>query len=355
MNKKNIATTSERYRADAKLLVINAEESDIITKEPIYYLKRNAFVDQFEEGDVIVANGAATLPASFSGIHWESGLPIELRLAQSLNAEVDQFSLWKAVVLGDGDWRMPTEARTKVPHLNVGNTFKFDHGLSAKVNAIATENSRLVDIEFIPDEGQLLHLLYQAGRLIQYSYHQENLELWDGQTIFAGKPIALEPPSASFPLTWETILTLDQKGVQVVYLFHAAGISSTGEEELDQLLPLPEYYEIPSTTAEAINRAKVENQRIIALGTSVTRALESAVDETGRVRAGEGIAHLLLSPTYERKIVTGLLTGMHEDGTSHLQLLQSFAPWSLIERSYDRAKKLGYLWHEYGDSCLIFA
>ena len=92
-------------------------------------------------------------------------------------------------------------------------------------------------------------------------------------------------------------MALKHKGVQVVPLYHAAGISSTGEESLDTLLPLPEYYEIPQQTAEIINQAKRQGNRIVALGTSVTRALESATAE-GVVQAGSGIATLLLSPTY---------------------------------------------------------
>ena len=151
------------------------------------------------------------------------------------------------------------------------------------------------------------------------------------------------------------VLTLRKRGVQVVPLIHAAGISSTGEQALDALLPLPEYYHIPEETAVVVNLAMRDGRRIIALGTSVTRALESAVDEQGDVVPGRGIATLKLSPRYHRKVVTGLLTGMHEDGTSHLQLLQAFAPWSLIETAYDQAKKRHYLWHEYGDTCLIFA
>lgn len=354
MNKENIATTSTRHRPDAKLLVIHAE-TDTPSQLPINYLNRVDMIDQFEAGDVIVANGAATLPASFTGAHLASGQEIELRLAQNLNDSIDQFSHWRGVVFGQGDWHLPTEERIEIPPLTVGDRFEFSHGLMAEIKAISDLNGRLVDIEFVPTGSPLLHQLYQAGRLIQYSYHQNDLDLWDGQTIFAGKPIALEAPSASFPLTWETMLRIQEKGARVVYIFHAAGISSTGDPELDQLLPLPEPYEIPEATANAINRAKQQNRRIIALGTSVTRALESASLDNGTVQAGTGIALLKLSPTYERRIVTGLLTGMHEDGASHLELLQSFAPAKLINKAYQHAKKLGYLWHEYGDSCLIFA
>ena len=355
MNTINIATTSSRYREDAQLLVIHADKDEANSREPINYLKRTDFVDQFNAGDVIVANAAATLPASFMGTHCSSGELLELRLAQNLNAAFDSYTHWKGIILGKGDWHLPTEERIDIPELNVGETLCFDHGLQAEILAISAENQRFIELQFLCSPDQLLHLIYQAGRLIQYSYHEEELELWDGQTIFAGKPIALEAPSASFLLTWEMVLALQDRGVEVVSLLHAAGISSTGEEALDALLPLPEYYDIPEATAAAINRAKQNGRRIIALGTSVTRALESATDKDGYVKAGNGVTTLLLSPTYERKVVDGLITGMHEDGTSHLQLLQSFAPWKLIEKAYGRAKNLGYLWHEYGDSCLIFA
>ncbi len=358
MKTKNIATTSTRQRPDAKLLVIHAEEANGkgLTKQlPINYLARSSFVDQFSQGDVVVVNAAATLPASFTGTHEASGAEIEIRLAQNLHPKSDRFIHWKAIVLGSGDWRLPTEARTEIPHLHIGDKLRFSEELTAEIVAISKQHARLIEVNFATEGSNLLHALYSAGRLIQYSYHQDELELWDGQTIFAVAPLALEAPSAAFPLTWRTILALQAKGVEIAYLHHAAGISSTGDAELDKLLPFPEHYHIPQKTADVINAAKQNGQRVIALGTSVTRALESAVSDDDKVTAGGGIATVLLAPDYQRKIVTGLLTGMHEDGTSHLQLLQSFAPWHLIEKAYTHAKRLGYLWHEYGDSCLIFA
>ncbi len=351
MNQINIATTSNRHRPNSQLLVI-----DTAAPHPINHVNRQAFVDQFRAGDVIVVNAAATLPASFSGHHQPSERPIELRLAQSLNPGISRFTHWKGVLFGAGDWHLKTEDRTDIPDLVVGDRLIFDHQLQAEILHISAENGRLIEIAFIAEPDKLLHQLYQAGRLIQYSYHEEALDLWDGQTIFASTPIALEAPSASFSITWEMVLGLQRKGVHVVSLIHAAGISSTGEAELDQLLPLPEYYHIPVDTAAVVNQAKRDGRRVIALGTSVTRALESAADDQHhQIEAGNGIATLRLSPDYQRQIVTGLFTGMHEDGTSHLQLLQAFAPWPVIETAYDQAKQRGYLWHEYGDTCLILA
>ena len=345
------ATTSNRHREDAKLLVIHP---GINSEEPrIKYLKRSAFVDQFQPGDVLVVNAASTLPASFSGTHRESGEEIELRLAQRLTSDASDFSRWKGIILGKGNWRLPTEARTVIPVLQPGDRFCFKGKLQAEIIELSSFNQRFLEIKFLFSSNILLHHLYGAGRLIQYSYHEKELDLWDGQTIFAGKLMALEPPSAAFSLTWKTVHELQEKGIRIVSLFHAAGISSTGEKELDAMLPLPEYYQIPEKTAEVINQTKQEQRQIIALGTSVTHALESAATPEIKVLPGEGLATILLNSSYQRKIVTGLFTGMHERCTSHLQLLQSFASLKLIKKAYEGAKKRGYLWHEYGDNCLI--
>ncbi len=351
MENIKIATTSERHRVGAKLLVIHPNPCK--TCDAIEYLNREAITGQFRPGDVLVVNAASTLPASFSGRHQRSNIDVELRLARQLNPGNQDYANWEGILFGAGDWREPTEDRIAIPSIRTNDLLLFSHGLKARIIEVSEENGRYVEIEFLADEADLLHKLYLAGRLIQYSYHERELDLWDGQTIFAGKPLALEPPSASFALTWDMMQTLQEQGLEVVYLYHAAGISSSGEKSLDVLLPLPEYYDIPAKTAERVTWAIKEHRRIIAVGTSVTRALESAINEDGTLKAGDGIATLKLSPSYRRKIVSGLLTGMHEAGTSHLQLLQSFAPWRLIKEAYQGAKDRDFLWHEYGDICLI--
>ena len=177
------------------------------------------------------------------------------------------------------------------------------------------------------------------------------LELWDVQNRYASRPWAFELPSAGRPLTFEALFELERRGASVAAVTHAASISSTGSAELDARLPLPERYEIGEAAAESINGA----ERVIAVGTSVVRALEGHASSAGRLQAGAGETALRLSGNYDTRVVDGLLTGLHEPGTSHFELLEAFAPRPLLERAFGHAARTGYLQHEFGDSCLVLA
>ena len=127
---------------------------------------------------------------------------------------------------GKGNWCLPSKARTAISSLQRGDRLYFKEGLQAEILELSPINQRFIEIRFLSPQRKLFHQIYSAGRLIKYSYHEEKLELWDGQTIFSGKPIILKAPSAAFQLTWETVLTLEKKGIPLVSLFHASGISS---------------------------------------------------------------------------------------------------------------------------------
>ena len=145
------------------------------------------------------------------------------------------------------------------------------------------------------------------------------------------------------------------QGVRVAALTHAAGISSTGSAELDARLPAPERYYIPDDTVTAVEETKERGARVVAVGTTVTRALESSRLTQGRLTPGEGEATLVIGPGFRPALVDGLLTGMHARGTSHFALLEAFAPRELLERALEHAEGVGYLEHEFGDSCLLLA
>ena len=165
----------------------------------------------------------------------------------------------------------------------------------------------------------------------------------------------MELPSAGRPLTWSLLLDLIRRGVRIAPLTHAAGLSSTGDPDLDALLPLPERYEIPEDTALGIRKTAAAGGRVIAVGTSVVRALEGCAAEHGEVIAGAGETHLRISPSHRLRVVHGLFTGLHEPTASHFHLLQAFAPPALIHEAYAHAEAAGYLGHEFGDSNLILA
>ncbi len=191
---------------------------------------------------------------------------------------------------------------------------------------------------------------------MQYAYVAGPLELWHVQTRYASRPWCAELPSAGRPLTWGLLLALLRQGVALASLTHAAGLSSTGDPALDALLPLPERFEIPEETAQAILATKAAGGRVIAVGTTVTRALEGcAAQHDGAVVAGPGVTDLVLRAGSRLRVVDGIFSGMHEPEASHFRLLEAFAPHDVLARAHAHAEAVGYLGHEFGDSSLILA
>jgi S-adenosylmethionine:tRNA ribosyltransferase-isomerase len=298
-------------------------------------------------GDLLVVNDAATLPASLQG-RTEEGAPIELRLLAR-----EEEGSWTAVLFGAGDWRMRTEDRPAPPSLPVGTRLLLG-SLTARVVEVLPPSPRLLRVTFDAQGAALWAGLYRSGRPVQYSYLTGPVALWHIQTSYAARPWAAEPPSAGLPLTWTLLLELRRRGVRFASLTHAAGLSSTGDPTLDAALPRPERSDIPASTVEAIHATRATGGRVVAVGTTVVRALEGrAASSGGILTPGEGVTDLLLGPGFVPQVVNGLLTGVHEPTTSHFMLLQSFAPIPLIQEAARVAETLGYLAHEFGDSSLI--
>jgi S-adenosylmethionine:tRNA ribosyltransferase-isomerase len=160
-------------------------------------------------------------------------------------------------------------------------------------------------------------------------------------------------PSAGHFLTWELLIALRARGVGLAHLTHAAGISSTGSAEIDRRFPLAERYEIGERTAEAVRATRQKGGRVVAVGTTVVRALEASFAELGQVRASAGLARLVLGPGFRPKVVDGVLSGMHEKGTSHFALLEAFAQADLLRSALEAAESEAYLQHEFGDATLV--
>jgi S-adenosylmethionine:tRNA ribosyltransferase-isomerase len=163
-------------------------------------------------------------------------------------------------------------------------------------------------------------------------------------------------PSAARPLAGELVLAIRAKGAHVASITHAAGPSSSGDAGLDAALPLRESYEIPLDTAEAIATTRARGGRVVAVGTTVVRALESAaLWGLGTVVAGGRDTDLVIANGHALQAADVLFTGMHEPGTSHDVLLQAFAPRDLLVRAFASAERRGFLGHEFGDSMLVGA
>lgn len=307
-----------------------------------------ALPELLRAGDLVVVNDAATLPGSLPG-RTTDGRSFELRLSGPVDA-----GRLNGVVLGPGDHRTRTEHRAPPPRIDRGDRVAVA-GLPATVLAAA---GRRVELAVHADGDALWQTLYAAGAPVQYAHRGERLALWSVQTAYAGRPWAAEMPSAGRPLTWDTVLALRRAGIAIASVTHAAGLSSTGDDALDRALPWPERYEIPGRTVTAVARARDRGGRVIAVGTTVVRALEAAAGDGGGagdrpIRAGSGVATLRLGAGYRPRVVSGLVSGLHVPGESHFELLSAFAPVEQLRRGVALAAEHGLSAHELGDACLI--
>jgi S-adenosylmethionine:tRNA ribosyltransferase-isomerase len=312
-------------------------------------LARTALACLFSPGDLVIANHAATLPASLQGIHCTSGAPIEVRLAAWV--AIGDPTRFAAIAFGAGDHRTRTEDRMLPPSVSPGDRLTL--GPLGAIIEHPLGDRRLFRLRFLGDRATILAGLARHGRPIQYAHVSEPLVLRDVWTTIAADPIAFEPPSAGFALDWHTQAVWRQRGIGFATLAHAAGISSTGEPVLDLRLPFDEPYRIHEHTAAAIKRAKSNDRRIIAIGTTVVRALESAANPDGSVRVGDGVASGRIGRETPLRVVDAMLTGVHQPGESHFELLRAFANDALLDQISEAFDQRGYRLHEFGDSMLI--
>ena len=328
----------------AKLLVVDSGGH-------IQHWARSRFVDLLRPGDLVIANDAATLPASLTGEHLRTGRQIEVRLAGRRSLSADGIRCWMAVVFGPGDFHMRTEDRRLPPELASGDRLALGPLRATVVETLG--HPRLVQLAFDGSPDEIWEGLARHGRPIQYSHVMTPLALWDVWTPIAGPPVAFEPPSAGFALDWNALAALKERSVRFATLTHAAGISSTGDAELDALLPFDEPYCIPPTTARAVSQARARGERIIAIGTTVVRALEHAAELDGSVRAGAGLATQRIGSASRLCVVDAILSGTHEPGTSHYDLLNAFVDEETLRRMDRALNTLDYRTHEFGDSVFV--
>ena len=330
--------------ANAKLLVVDEQRH-------LIHVPRTAFVEFLRPNDLVIANDAATLPASLTGIHEQTGKPIEVRLAGRHSLNPMDVKSFRAIVFGEGDFHLRTEDRPLPPSLQIGDSLLLGP-LRATVEELLG-HPRLVSLLFDGTPDQIWAGLASHGKPIQYSHIQTSLELWDVWTRIAGPPVAFEPPSASFILDWHVLSDIREHHAAFATITHAAGISSTGDEDLDHLLPFDEPYHIPSATAEAVELARRHGGRVIAVGTTVVRALEAAATEDGHLRSGAGVAKGKIGPGTRLRVVDAILSGTHEPGTSHYELLRAFLEDTTLERATSEMIAHDYKTLEFGDSVLI--
>ncbi|NGO79918.1 S-adenosylmethionine:tRNA ribosyltransferase-isomerase [Streptomyces sp. YC504] len=289
-------------------------------------------------GDLLIVNTSPTLAAAVDGRIGTA------RVVVHFSTRGDD-GRW-AVELRDPDERGTTRARAGAPGVV---TLKGGASLVLE-EPLDPSGTRLWWARVAADVPGLLD---RYGRPIRYSYTRKDQPLAAYQTVFAlpqpGGIGSAEMPSAGRPFTARLVAELVSRGVQFAPVTLHTGVASAEAQEP----PYPERFEVPAASARLINAAKAGGGRIIAVGTTGVRAVESAAGPDGVVRPAAGWTDLVVTPERGVRVVDGLLTGLHEPEASHLLMLEAIAGKPALERSYAQAVRGLYLWHEFGDSHLI--
>jgi S-adenosylmethionine:tRNA ribosyltransferase-isomerase len=298
--------------------------------------------DVLEPGDVLVVNTSATLPAAVAARR-PGGSAVQLRFA---TAAPHLAAAWWVVEIRTADGTAPLR------DVRAAERMALPGGASAELVAPYAAGSRLwlarLDLGADADAG-LPAYLAGHGAPIRYAYVPRPWPLADYQTAFATDPGSAEMPSAGRPFTPALIARLVARGVLFTPVTLHTGVSSPERHEP----PYPEAYAVPAATARLVTAARGWGGRIVAVGTTAVRALETVAAPDGTVAAGAGWTGLVLGPARGLRAVDGLITGWHEPQASHLQLLEAVAGAPLLDACYRAALELGYLWHEFGDSHLV--
>jgi len=291
-------------------------------------------------GDLLVLNTTATLPAALrarrgSGeeiaLHYSTSLPGGLALVEPRVA---------AGVLAGPAGGTPAATR--------GEFLLLPGGGHARLLVPYRDSNRLWIAQFELGEP-LLDYLHHYGKPIAYTYIKDQFPIDAYQNVYAREQGSAEMPSAGRAFTRPMLACLRRSGVNLAKLVLHAGVASLEKNEK----PYEEWYEVPLRTAELVRATKERGGRVIAVGTTVVRALESSVDRHGNAVASSGWTDLVIAPDRGVRIVDGLLTGLHEPRATHLAMLQAIAGREPIAKAYAEALQYGYLWHEFGDLHLI--
>ena len=208
----------------------------------------------------------------------------------------------------------------------------------------------LKTILFSKKGTDLFNCIYALGEPIRYEYINHNWGLDYYQTVFASQPGSVEMPSAGRAFSWELLFNLQKKGIELDFIQLHTGLSYLLDDELETL-PTDNFeeYHLSEKTIGKIHRTKASGGRVIAVGTTVVRALESA----GVTGALDGVTNLYINKSFPLKMVDGIITGFHEPKASHLDMLTAFVPQDKLWNAYEEAIEQHYLWHEFGDMNLI--
>lgn len=299
--------------------------------------------DFLEAGDVLVLNTSGTLNAALPATRAD-GTRLELHLSTRLPAD-----LWVVEMRAYQD----EQEKTTQPFYDLlpGESFALPAGANITLHAPYAPGQALhrLWVASLALPAPLHAYLDQHGFPIRYRYVKQSWPLNYYQNVYVTEPGSAEMPSAGRAFTPELLTRLVARGVQIAPLLLHTGVASLESNEP----PYEEYYRVPEPTARLVNTARAAGQRIIAVGTTVVRALETVSDARGQVHPGEGWTSVVITPQRGIHAVNGLLTGLHEPLSTHLAMLEALAGREHLQVTYREALKERYLWHEFGDVHLI--
>lgn len=323
-------------RDQVRLLVAGAEG--------IAHTRFSRLTEQLRPGDLLVVNTSATVAGEADGISSRHG-PVVVHLATPLP---------------DGSWVLELRSSPTADHplldgrpgeeiVAAGITFILLAPYPGSDSSPTGQGNRLWRAQASHPAAEVRARFDRLGRAISYGYLTQSYPLEAYQTIFARHPGSAEMASAARPFTPELVVDLVSAGVLLAPILLHTGLSSQEAGEA----PQPEQFQVPPATADLVNQVRARGNRVIAVGTTATRALESAVDAHGAAYAAEGWTERVISVDDPPRAVNGLITGWHNPDASHLLLVEAIAGPELTQRAYDAAVAGAYLWHEFGDSGLL--
>ena len=327
-----------RARDDVRLMVTHSG-SDVVT-----HTHFRSFSEFLRRGDLLVVNASATINAAFAARR-HNGEDVDVHLSTSLSERTWVIELR----------RRQGGATTPLLDARTGERLYLPGGVEAILVAPFVggcgqgRRVRLWTAELTRDVAMLSYT-ERHGSPIRYDYVTRGWPLRYYQTVFARVPGSAEMPSAGRPFTHDTIAQLRARGVDITSLVLHAGVASLEADEA----PYPERYSVPRAAADAINRARSAGGRVVAVGTTVVRALETVANEDGSVHGGNGWTDLVVTPERRARVADALLTGLHAPRASHLSMLEAFTSPEHLASAYRSALQKRYLWHEFGDMHLVF-
>ena len=323
-----------RARDAVRLMVADA------TRDRIAHAAFSELPEFLDAGDLVVVNVSETLPAAVAATRADGSA---VRIHVATHAPQLDEQRWRVVELRSGDGAHPA-------HGTAGEAIRLPGPGHSELTLVAPYASgERLWLGRLDGPGTIADLLRDHGEPIRYGYVPCAWPLTAYQNVYARIPGSAEMPSAGRPFTHRLLSELATRGVALAPITLHTGVSSPERHEP----PFPEEFEVPEFTARQVNMTRAIGGRVIAVGTTVVRALETVAHPTGTVRAGRGWTSLVIDPDRGVHAVDGLITGWHEPEASHLQMLAALAGEPFLERCYHEALHAGYLWHEFGDSHLI--